>query len=59
MAENRTQCELQTMINVFLIISEACQGYDSKAYGVLNHNLKLQCKQFNRTRDIRNFPTQG
>ena len=26
--------------NVFLIISEAWQGYDSKAYVVLNHNLK-------------------
>ena len=25
----------------------------------LNHNLKLQCKKFSRTRDIRNFPTQG
>ena len=59
MAENRTQCELQAMINVFLIISEVWQGYDSKAYGVSNHNLKLQCKKFNRTRDIRNFPTQG
>ena len=35
------------------------QGYDSKAYGVSNHNLKLQCKKFNRTRDIRDFPTQG
>ena len=45
--------------NVFLIISEAWQGYDSEAYGVLNHNLKLQCKKFNRTRDIQNFPTQG
>ena len=40
-------------------MSEAWQGYDSKAYGVSNHNLKLQCKKFNRTRDIRNFPTQG
>ena len=45
--------------NVFLIISEVWQGYDSKGYGVSNHNLKLQCKKFNRTRDIRNFPTQG
>ena len=45
--------------NVFLVISEAWQGYDSKAYGVLNHNLKLQCKKFSRTRDIPNFPTQG
>ena len=24
-----------------------------------NHNLKLQCKKFSRTRDIPNFPTQG
>ena len=30
-----------------------------KAYVVLNHNLKLQCKKFSRTRDIPNFPTQG
>ena len=45
--------------NVFLVISEAWQGYDLKAYGVLNHNLKLQCKKFSRTRDIPNFPTQG
>ena len=45
--------------NIFLIISEAWQGYDSKAYEVLNHNLKLQCKKFSRTRDIPNFPTQG
>ena len=42
-----------------LIISEVWQGYDSKAYGVSNNNLKLQCKMQNRTRDIRNFPTQG
>ena len=45
--------------NVFLVISEAWQGYDSKAYGVLNHNLKLQCKKFSRMRDIQYFPTQG
>ena len=45
--------------NVFLVISEAWQGYESKAYGVLNHNLKLQCKKLSRTRDIPNFPTQG
>ena len=45
--------------NVFLFISEAWQGYDLKAYGVLNHNLKLQCKKFSRTRDILNFPTQS
>ena len=31
--------------NVFLVISEASQGYESKAYGVLNHNLKLQSKK--------------
>ena len=45
--------------NVFLIISEVWQGHDSKAYGVSNHNLKLQCKKFSGTRDIPNFPTQG
>ena len=45
--------------NVFIVISQAWQGYESKAYGVLNHNLKLQCKKFSRTRDIPNFPTQG
>ena len=45
--------------NVFLVISEAWQGYELKAYVVLNHNLKLQCKKFSRTRDIPNFPTQG
>ena len=45
--------------NVFLVISEASQGYESKAYGVLNHNLKLQSPKVNRTRDICNFPTQG
>ena len=45
--------------NIFLIISEVWQGYESKAYGVLNHNLKLQCKKLSRTRDIPNFPTQG
>ena len=45
--------------NVFLIISKAWQGYDLKAYGVSNHNLKLQCKKFNRTRDIWIFPTQS
>ena len=43
----------------FSVISEAWQGYELKAYGVLNHNLKLQCKKFSRTRDIPNFPTQG
>ena len=45
--------------NVFLVISEAWQGYESKAYGVSNHNLKLQSKKLSRTRDIPNFPTQG
>ena len=30
-----------------------------KAYGVSNHNLKLQSKKLSRTRDIPNFPTQG
>ena len=45
--------------NVFLVISEAWQGYELKAYGVSNHNLKLQSKKFSRTRDICNFPTQG
>ena len=45
--------------NVFLILSEAWQGYESKAYGVSNHHLKLQSKKFSRTRDIPNFPTQG
>ena len=45
--------------NIFLIISEAWQGYESKAYGVSNYNLKLQSKKLSRTRDIPNFPTQG
>ena len=45
--------------NIFLIISEALQRYESKAYGVSNHNLKLQSKKLSRTRDIPNFPTQG
>ena len=45
--------------NVFLVISEAWQGYELKAYGVSNHNLKLQSKKFSRTRDIPNFPAQG
>ena len=45
--------------NVFLFISEVWQGYESKAYGVSNHNLNLQCKKLSRTRDIPNFPTQG
>ena len=46
-------------LNVFLILSEAWQGYESKAYGVSNHHLKLQSKKFSRTRDIPNLPTQG
>ena len=45
--------------NVFLVISEAWQGYESKAYVVSNHHLKLQPKKFSRTRDIWHFPTQG
>ena len=45
--------------NVFLVPSEAWQGYKLKAYGVSNHHLKLQSKKFSRTRDIPNFPTQG
>ena len=45
--------------NIFLIISEAWQGYESKTYGVSNHHLNLQSKNFSRSRDIRNFPTQG
>ena len=45
--------------NVFLIISEAWQGYESKGYVVLNHYLKLQPEKFSRTWDISNFPTQG
>ena len=45
--------------NIFLIPSEAWQGYESKAYGVSNHNLKLQSRKLSRTRDNPNFPTQG
>ena len=45
--------------NVFLIISEAWQGYKSKAYGVSDHHQKLQSKKFSRMWDIPNFPTQG
>ena len=59
MAEIERNANFKQWFNVFVVISEACQGYDSKAYGVLNHNLKLQCKKFSRTRDIPNFPTQG
>ena len=45
--------------NVFLVIFEAWQGFELKAYGVSKHNLKLQSKKFSRARDIPNFPTQG
>ena len=45
--------------NIFLIISKAWQGYESKAYGLSNHNLNLQSKKLSRTRDIPNFLTQG
>ena len=34
-------------------------GYESKAYGVSNRNLKLQFKKISRIRDIPSFPTQG
>ena len=55
------QCNgnFKQLFNVFLVISEAWQGYESKAYVVSNHNLKLQSKKLSRTRDIPNFPTQG
>ena len=45
--------------NVFLIISEAWQVYESKAWVVLNLHLQLQPKKLSSTRDIPNFPTQG
>ena len=45
--------------NVFLVISEASQGYESKAWVVFNHHPQLQPKKLSRTRDIPNFPTQG
>ena len=45
--------------NVFLAISEAWQGYELKAWVVLNHHPQLRPKKFIRTRDIPNFPTQG
>ena len=35
------------------------RAYESKAYGVLNHNLKLQSMKFSITRDIPSFPVQG
>ena len=55
------QCNgnFKQLFNIFLIICEAWQGYETKAYGVSNHHLKLQSKKFSRTRDIPNFPTQG
>ena len=56
MAGNETQRKLQTMINVFLVISEALQRYKLKIYGFSNHHSKLQPK---KSRDIPNFPTQG
>ena len=59
MAEIEHNVNFKQWFNVFLIISEASQGYELKAYGVSNHNLKLQSKQLNRTRDICNFPTKG
>ena len=59
MADIEHNANFKQWFNVFLVISEAWQGYESKAYGILNHNLRLQCKKFSRTRDIWNFPTQG
>ena len=45
--------------NVLLVISEGWQGYESKAYVVLNHHSQLQPKKLSRMWDIPNFPTQG
>ena len=45
--------------NIFLVISEAWQGYELKGYVVFNHHLKLKPKKFSRTWDIPNFPSQG
>ena len=59
MAGNAMHWNFKQWFNIFLIISEVWQGYESKAYGVSNHNLKLQSKKLSRTRDIPNFPTQG
>ena len=59
MAGNETQGNFKQWFNVFLVISEAWQGYELKAYGVSNHHPKLQPKKFSKTRDIPNFPTQG
>ena len=47
------------IFNAFLVISEASQGYESKALLVFNHHSQLQPKKLSRTRDIPNFPTQG
>ena len=44
---------------IFLVISDASQGYESKALVVFNHHPQLQPKKLSRTRDIPNFPTQG
>ena len=59
MAEIEHNANFKQWFNVFLITSEASPGYESKAYRVSNHNLKLQSKKLNRTRNICNFPTQG
>ena len=59
MQEMQCNGNFKQWCNVFLVISEAWQGYESKAYGVSKHHLKLQSKKFSRTRGIPNFPTQG
>ena len=59
MAEIEHNANFKQWFNIFLVICEAWQGYELKAYGVLNHNLKLQSMKFSRTRDIPNFSTQG
>ena len=43
----------------FLSFLKYDKDMNQKLMGVLNHNLKLQCKKLSRTRDIPNFPTQG
>ena len=50
---------IKQWFNVFLVISEAWQGYESKALVVSNHHLKLLPKKFSSTWNIPNFPTQG
>ena len=45
--------------NVFLVNSEAWQGYESKTWEVLNHHPQLQLKMFSRTWDFPKLPTQG